>query len=263
MRTSVKVFAAPKAGNSIAEYEDAFWPRNSKVCSGVGHLAVADGATETSFSGLWARLLVNAYGRGHLTESTWDKDLHKIRRIWQRAVGQKPLPWYAEEKLRLGAFSSLTGLTLLPAAETERNESDGRGGEFHALSIGDSCLFQVREGRLFWSFPFSASEEFNSRPLLISSLECETRHEVAAQRVVGAWLPGDSFFLMTDALACWALRLAEAGTDPFKLLQSVETQPGFETLIADQRACTDAEEIPHLKNDDVTVVVSVPEYNQL
>src|SRR6185369_12789254 len=119
----------------------------------------------TSFSGLWARLLVNAYGGGRLTEATWNDDLSGIRRVWQRAVGQKPLPWYAEEKLRLGAFSSLTGLTLFPPAET-----DGNGGVFKALSIGDSCLFQVRAGRLIWSFPFTTAEEFNSRPLLISSL---------------------------------------------------------------------------------------------
>src|SRR5690242_8121771 len=98
MRTRLRVFWQPKAGNSAAEYEDACWPRESGDRSGVTHLAVADGATETSFSGLWARLLVKAYGRGLLAEATWDEDLSKIRRVWQRAVGQKPLPWYAEEK---------------------------------------------------------------------------------------------------------------------------------------------------------------------
>ena len=241
----------PKAGNSVAEYEDAYWPRLAGDMSGAVHLAVADGATETSFSGLWARLLANAYGRGRLTETTWNDDLSRIRRVWQRAVGQKPLPWYAEEKLRLGAFSSLTGVTLDPPAEP-----NGNGGEFKALSIGDSCLFQLRGGRLIWSFPFATSEEFNSRPLLTSSLNRGADYEVAAQRVNGEWQPGDSFFLMTDALACWTLRLAEAGQDPFALLQSVETLPAFETLIADQRHCTDAEGIRLLKNDDVTFVAA-------
>src|SRR5258708_881251 len=119
MRTSLRVFSLPKAGNSVAEYEDAYWPRQAGELSGVVHMAVADGGTETAVSGLWARLLVNAYGRGRLTEATWNDDLRGIRRVWQRAVGQKPLPWYAEEKLRLGAFSSLTGVTLCPPAESD------------------------------------------------------------------------------------------------------------------------------------------------
>ena len=99
------VFWLPKAGNTPAEYEDAFWPRHYCLdSSGPVRLAVADGATETSFSGLWARLLVAAYGRGRLTVDENEPALRRIRRIWKRAVGQKPLPWYAEEKLRSGAF---------------------------------------------------------------------------------------------------------------------------------------------------------------
>jgi|SRR5579863_9658690 len=249
MRSIVRVFSLPKSGNSVDEYEDAYWPRQISNSTGLVYLAVADGATETSFSGLWARLLASAYGRGSLTEATWNDDLGGIRRVWQRAVGQKSLPWYAEEKLRLGAFSSLTGLTLLPPADP-----DGNGGEFQALSIGDSCVFQVRDGRLIMSFPFASSEEFNSRPLLISSLDRGPEHEVAAQRINGAWQCGDTFFLMTDALACWTLRLVEAGGDPFALLKSVDSQPAFEMLTADQRAGTDAEGIFLLKNDDVTFV---------
>jgi len=254
MRSSVRVFSLPKAGNSVAEYEDAHWPRQSSNSTGLVHLAVADGATETSFSGLWAKLLVSAYGRGRLAESSWDADLGKFRRVWQRAVGQKPLPWYAEEKLRLGAFSSLTGVTLFPPAQL-----DADGGEFQTLSIGDSCVFQVREGRLIWSFPFTAAEEFNSRPLLISSLDRGPDHEVAAQRVIGVWQPGDVFLLMTDALACWALRLLESGANPFALIQSVETPEAFAAFIAQQRDSMNAEGIPLLKNDDVTLVILVAE----
>lgn len=251
MRTSVQVFTAPKAGNSAAEYEDAHWPRQAGDASGVVHLAVADGATETSFSGMWARLLVKSHGHGRLPEATWNEELNRIRRVWQRALGQKPLPWYAEEKLRLGAFSSLAGLTLIPSANPKN-----RFGEFAALVIGDSCLFQVRERRLIWSFPFTSAEEFNSRPLLLSSLDCGADREIATQRTNGGWQSGDLFFLMTDALACWTLRMMESGTDPFVILKSVDTPATFEALIASQRAATDLEGIPVLKNDDVTLVTA-------
>jgi hypothetical protein len=250
MRTSVQVFATPKWGNSAAEYEDAHWPRQTGDASGVVHLAVADGATETSFSGMWARLLVKSYGRGRLAEANWDEELNRIRRVWQRAVGQKPLPWYAEEKLRLGAFSSLAGLTLIPSTESE-----GQAGEFAALAIGDSCLFQVRDGKMIWSFPFATSEEFNSRPWLLSSLSPGAEREIAAQGAHGVWQPGDLFFLMTDALACWTMRRLEAGDDPFATLLAIDMVAAFEAFVTEQRAAVNGEGVSLLTNDDVTMVM--------
>src|SRR4051812_29570559 len=52
----------PKAGNSVEEYEDA-WATSPDDESSPGQFvcAVTDGATETSFAGLWARLLAEAY----------------------------------------------------------------------------------------------------------------------------------------------------------------------------------------------------------
>ncbi len=111
---------------------------------------------------------------------------------------------------------------------------------------------------MLWSFPFTAAEEFNSRPLLISSLDHGSGDDVAPQRSGGEWQLGDTFFLMTDALACWTLRSVEAGVDPFALIQSIVTPEEFATVIADQRGMTGADGIPLLKNDDVTLVISAP-----
>src|SRR5262245_2430901 len=191
------VFWMPKAGNALSEYEDAFWPRQVGfgATSPVLRLAVADGATETSFSGLWARLLVSSYGRGRLTEEMAGDELRKIRRVWRRAVGHKPLPWYAEEKLRSGAFSSLAGLTISPSGK-----GSAGAGDWQATAIGDSCLFQMRGGDLIRSYPFSQADEFNSRPQLISSLD-GADEDFPAHKVWGSWEASDTFFLMTDALA--------------------------------------------------------------
>ena len=243
------VFWLPKAGNTPAEYEDAFWPRHYCLdSSGPVRLAVADGATETSFSGLWARLLVAAYGRGRLTVDENEPALRRIRRIWKRAVGQKPLPWYAEEKLRSGAFSSLLGVTLLPPESPA-----AAAGEWQATAIGDSCLLQVRGGEHIRSFPFSHADEFNSRPRLISSLEGDDP-DFAANSVSGPWQAGDTFYLMTDALACWALRGVESNERVLDRLSKLETQSDFETLIAELRSTNDADGKPSLKNDDVTLI---------
>jgi hypothetical protein len=245
-----QVFWLPKAGNSPGEYEDAFWPRQAGIESrGPIRLAVGDGATETSFSGLWARLLVSSYGRGRLTGDAVAAELRRIRRVWRKAVGQKPLPWYAEEKLRSGAFSSLTGLTLFPPEDRA-----ARGGRWHAAAIGDSCLVQARGNDLVCSLPFSHSDEFDSRPRLVSSLESDNADDLTANGNSGAWQAGDSFYLMTDALACWCLRGLEAGERVFERLNEPQTQPDFETLVAELRSQLDSEGRPLLKNDDLTLL---------
>jgi hypothetical protein len=61
MHILAQAFWLPKAGNNIDEYEDAFWPRRQIDASAEAFsFAVADGATETSFSKLWAEMLVRA-----------------------------------------------------------------------------------------------------------------------------------------------------------------------------------------------------------
>jgi hypothetical protein len=244
------VFWMPKQGNTLAEYEDALWPREIQTCDSFPlRLAVADGATETSFSGLWARLLVTAYGRGRLAEVNFQSALDRIRHVWRRSVGEKPLPWYAEEKLRSGAYASLLGLTILPPERSESGE-----GDWHATAVGDSCLIQARGNEMLSSFPFSHSEEFNSRPFLISSLASHESPETGANSMSGRWRPGDTFFLMTDALAAWCLRGVESGENVFERLRSVEMQTQFESLVTELRSTIDGDGSPCLKNDDVTLV---------
>jgi hypothetical protein len=53
---SARAFWLPKAGNTIAEYEDAFDFSIAARC-----FAVADGATDSAFAGRWARSLVRAF----------------------------------------------------------------------------------------------------------------------------------------------------------------------------------------------------------
>ena len=64
MHVFSRAYWMPKAGNSEAEYEDSFWPRFLDGESNNFRFAVADGATEASFSGIWARQIVRAFGKG-------------------------------------------------------------------------------------------------------------------------------------------------------------------------------------------------------
>lgn len=75
-------------------------------------LAVADGATESYGSGLWAQLLVRAYGQGCFDGGLVADELRKHQTAWHDTVSQGDLPWYAEQKMQDGAFASLLGITI-------------------------------------------------------------------------------------------------------------------------------------------------------
>ena len=66
MRVSVQGFWAAKSGNKNSEYEDDFWPHNRMISKEdkIFRFAVADGATETSFSGILAKQLVRSFCKG-------------------------------------------------------------------------------------------------------------------------------------------------------------------------------------------------------
>lgn len=243
MRVKLESFFIQKAGNVASEYEDAYWtPQCCNHKRDSLRLAVADGATETSFAGLWAKLLVRSYGRKHLTSRDFT-ELDRCRRVWTRVVSRKPLPWYAEEKMRSGAFSSLLGLTV--------NDD----GSWEAMAVGDSCLFHLRGEMLLTSFPMNHSLDFTSRPSLLSSIHRpDCPQEGLWGRTQGQWEVGDDFYLMTDALACWFLKRWEIGADPLEFLRGMNTQEGFERWVSHQRKDLANDGTPFLKNDDVTLV---------
>jgi hypothetical protein len=67
----------------------------------------------------------------------------------------------------------------------------------------------------------------------------------------GAWQPGDAFYLMTDALACWFMRETEEGRTPWRVLRDLNTsdevkpfREWVETLRAEGA----------MRNDDVTLL---------
>lgn len=237
------VFWAPKIGNTEEEYEDAFFPKQKfEGRRDTFNFAIADGATESSFSALWARLLVKAVGAGRLSPNSIEPALSKLKSCWDHSVSKKTLPWFAEEKARVGAFSTLLGLFL--------RESEEEGRQWEAFAIGDSCLFQVRGDHLLLRFPLCNAEEFTSRPILLSSREQIGDGRESIKRHYGEWNYEDHFFMMTDALAHWFLTRYELGEKPWVLLQSL----GSRDFPADFRSwLNELRKSNSLKNDDVTL----------
>jgi len=245
MQACTRTLWLPKAGNTVEEYEDACSPlRSVNRELWAIRCAVADGATEASFSASWARLLIRAYCKGQWSGRRLFLTLARLQKIWRQELDALQLPWYAEEKLRSGAFASLLGFTLV--APVEEN-----AGGWTAEAVGDSCLFQVRADDVITAFPMSCAAEFNSRPHLIGSIASSNEHLLEHVRTArGGWEPGDIFYLMTDALACWFLSTVEAGDQPWLELANAGAggRPSFAAWI-DQLRGERA-----IRNDDVTLL---------
>jgi Protein phosphatase 2C len=236
---SVEAFSCQKAGNARAEYEDAWAVRGSDSPTRC-RVAVADGATESSFSALWAALLVESFVRGRIHGPDFFGRLDAIRRLWRRKIRGRPLPWYAAEKARRGAYAAFIGASL---------NAVNRG--WRAVAIGDCCLLHVTGKReLAKAFPLSRSEEFGSSPFLVGSLKKADDDPLPHIRVTeGVLEQDDVLFFASDALSAWLLRRAEKGEPVWAAIgpEGIRTREDFEELVAQARD-------EGTRNDDMTLV---------
>jgi hypothetical protein len=280
MHLEMRCFWTQKGGNAAYDYEDAFCvpqgdnavrcranvaPSHGQALASTGslRLAIADGASESSFAGTWAQLLVKSFCRGvsttpvgsdsgdSLRDSLTDvvfRGFERQRTVWRRCYGSRVLPWYAEQKRDMGAFAAFLGLELLTS------EPGQAAGSWNAVAIGDACLFQFRQDTLQVAFPIDDPEDFSLSPLLLTTRQSAASQAEHAKEYSGYWQSGDEFVLLTDAAACWLLKsrlLRDA--DPLTFLRSLSTQQEFDAWVTDQRSdIVDGQ--PRLRNDDVTFV---------
>ncbi len=248
MTFSITTWWSPKGGYDASEYEDAH--SVGENAPGVPlRVAVADGATGATFSGLWANLLATDYTSGRLTTETLPVRVAFLARDWEKRVQSQPLPWYAQAKVsNEGSHAALIGVTLLPDT-----------GFYQVLAVGDCALFHLRPAepgadtfRVVRAFPFARWEDFSGTPTLIGT-KPTTRANISAHTVVqtGTVQAGDVLYLMSDALAAWFLRETEKGRSPWHWLAPLDLPDGDATLTAMARDLRDSK---RLKNDDVTVI---------
>jgi serine/threonine protein phosphatase PrpC len=225
-----QVYRLPKAGATATEYEDAVaWSQQRR------RFAVADGASASAFARLWAQLLAQAYVSGRLRAEHVERDLAPLQARWAARVEARDLPWYALEQVRRGAFAALVGLTVY------------EDQTWTSLAVGDCCLFQVRDEHLVAALPLSNPDEFANQPLLLGSrpaANARLRTEAALVTAQGTWQPGDTFLLMSDALAATFLREGSA----LSALTFNRNPKGFRRWINSKR------EARALRNDDVSLL---------
>jgi hypothetical protein len=241
MFTGYRQFWLPRRGNRREEYEDAF-----AADPDTGRYAVADGATQSSFAGLWARLLVAEFvDHARFDSDWWRARLPALCDQWYANIPGRPLPYYAEAKLEQGASAALLGVTATPNPEGTSS--------WQAVAVGDCCLIQTRGPEFVMAFPLDKSASFHSFPKLLGS---RPRPAAAVEnllaRAEGSGLRGDRLWMMSDALAQWCLAQHEMGCEPWDEMRSIVADPGateqFAAWIDGLRTARG------LRNDDVTLL---------
>lgn len=248
MRVVSECFSLQKAGNRKDEYEDAY---HSSLTvhkdTAYYRFAIADGASESSFADIWADLLASGYCNGQFDSKHLDKSIAKLSKAWKRTLNPKALPWYAQEKLARGAFTTLAGITF--------RLTDASSAAFDAIAVGDSCIFHIRGDTIIAFFPLGSVDDFRNRPVLISSNAASNVHlQSFVKRWSGMAQAGDSFWLMTDALACWFWTRYEEDRSVIRKVQGLAGEQDFINVVQAERQFRCRDGSFSLRNDDVTFI---------
>src|SRR5579875_214087 len=164
-----RAFRLPRQGHGLEECQDAL-----AATAAHGRFAIADGAGESPYSSLWAQLLVEEFVCQSERLPAWTSWLPSLQERWYKKVSESfqetvlapsrsEMPWYLEAGLTQGAFATFLGLVI---------EACG----WHAVAVGDSCLFQVRQDKLIRAFPMVRAADFSNAPWLVGS--CPSSVEV-------------------------------------------------------------------------------------
>lgn len=242
----IQAFSSPKQGNRDRENEDAVAFDNRE-----GWLAVADGATEASYSREWAEILAESLTPGTSMADRVLETLLPSRRLGslvanlqQRWYAQVPwerledLGWLFVEKAQQGAMATFLAVRI----EDQR---------WTAMGIGDCNLFIVSPDKgVRLSVPAQTAAEFGTSPSLVPSMPgpMVKRALQSLWRKTGKWKPMEHMIVCTDAVAAYLLYAAQDDTSLLDSLFAVQTTEEFFDWV--NRARADG-----MRNDDATVAI--------
>lgn len=233
---SARAYWCPKSSGTRSDWEDGF-----ALSEPHGVVAVADGATWSPRSRQWARALATSFLAAHesrtaVTASNLPDLVGRVAAQFEDQLtnqGDDGMAWWSDEVKARGAAAAFVGLHV-----------DLRAGLWHAVAVGDCCLFHFPVEGKPSSFPLTVPDQFTSSPALISSNEPVDPGDIAG--CDGTCSAGDVFVLASDAFSSWMV--AELGSATLPQLLDAVRSSNFGSLVDQLRSSG------RIPDDDVTFV---------
>ena len=252
MRLVRKAFSLCKDGNREEENEDAVFPQmvnGSSLTVDNFCCAMADGATQSSFSKLWASLLVNESCLSQENPLNLQQTIFSARSKWKNALPDQNLPWPVAIKIKQGSFATLLWFKIWQKNGFSTNGSDSDAQGWTACSVGDTCMFQIAKGKFINSFPLTKADQFNNSPDLVSTNPVYGGSRLVCSKVSGQWNRGDHFLIASDALAQWIINGMERSDLTWPIISmNLTSLMRFQTWIKALRRQS------AIKNDDTSLI---------
>ncbi len=252
-----------KIGYDPEQNEDACLASKFKDDDGstASLIAISDGASETVYSRLWARKLVEAAEPNWpaLSADELNQRLEEVRQGFSPTESESLTP-FTKLFVRNKFLSQGSQATLLVLTVTGSKDTDSL--TLRALSIGDSCLLLFRENGEVCPFPVRTSDDFGLEPGLVQS---RTQERLDCRRWDDKMEPGDLLLVCTDAVGKWALQCLESNPSRadlvFEFLLGLLVPVASESTALVQASSTNpsppsekvSEEVNPSENDNVEV----------
>ncbi|MCL6014621.1 MAG: hypothetical protein M1323_03225 [Candidatus Thermoplasmatota archaeon] len=232
----VHSFNFSKSGNNPEETEDSLSINLEKL-----KFAIADGASDSIFSGQWAFALTNEFVNNNGDEKIKNdigQFIQDSRKMWYESINWKGLKWNVKNKAVRGAYSTFLGIST-------------EFGSMESLivhAIGDSCIFIFDEGKMK-SFPLNSPDQFGIHPSLVwsgygfplNNKPFEQKLNIKQEKF--KIIKGNEIILATDAMSKFIM---EAGEDSFGLLWDHYNDRTFFDDMRNENT---------IKNDDLSAIL--------
>ncbi|MDB9507202.1 PP2C family serine/threonine-protein phosphatase [Microcystis aeruginosa CS-338/01] len=234
-----------KEMETISGCQDNFSYNEAKNC-----FAIADGATQSFYSSIWSKLLVDYFCENpQIDKNNWQEWLELIQQKWleevraelEKAKSGNNFAWieiYNGLERSKSATSTFIGLQFI---ENQAKIS----------IVGDSCLFIFQGNQLIQTHLLKKSTDFNNQPEYFGSRSKNNDHEPEFLDIELKYKQHSDklyFVLATDALAEYIFKYTEQQRD---ILTTLLTIQEFENFVKSARQ----DDTIKMKNDDVTLMI--------
>lgn len=234
----IREFHRPKLGNVEGEYEDAFAFNMRRK-----RFAMADGASESVFSGIWARALVNSFVNSRIKLSDpaalAEHMLTEARSSWYDSIKWDELKLFVKNKAVKGSFSTFLGIEFTKGKSSY---------SYSVVALGDTCFLTSRNNAMI-SRPIETAADFNITPKLFWSgygapFEKTYKWKIPQMLEFSGEIEfGENLIMATDALSKWIL---ENNFNSWEILTKVDEPAMLFNSLLQHRM---------MRNDDITLAV--------